>query len=237
MTMLLDMERPSPKAAGSARGTSAIYGRFLQTDPIGYEGGIHLYAYVGDDPVNRSDPTGLYECKTASACNAAEKGISEMKGARDFYRSTASGSILPRNLAAARAIDKELSSLGSKNDGGVNIRTGDLKRAERGEYDPNTNTITLDTAQIQKTGVRVGEVLGHETQHYRQRNENLSRLAGEARPLAIQYLIGSAEGGSISGVSLMGYVRDRLASDYCRPVKYCSSPIDKVMYEETRKPF
>jgi RHS repeat-associated protein len=42
-----------------ARAYDPIVGRFLQTDPIGYEGGANLYAYVGGDPLDASDPTGL----------------------------------------------------------------------------------------------------------------------------------------------------------------------------------
>jgi len=40
---------------------SAKVGRFLQPDAIGYAGGMNLYAYVGGDPVNHTDPLGLTE--------------------------------------------------------------------------------------------------------------------------------------------------------------------------------
>lgn len=41
-----------------ARDYSPTLGRFMQTDPVGYKSDLDLYAYAGEDPIDKADPTG-----------------------------------------------------------------------------------------------------------------------------------------------------------------------------------
>jgi hypothetical protein len=55
------IHQPSGLDLTQYRAYDPFSGRWLSRDPAGEKGGINLYAYVGDAPVNYLDPWGLWE--------------------------------------------------------------------------------------------------------------------------------------------------------------------------------
>ena len=70
---------PSGLALALFRGYSPLLGRWVNRDPIEENGGVNLYAYVGNDPMNWIDPFGL--CMSPSERMAlGAKGVAQTAG-------------------------------------------------------------------------------------------------------------------------------------------------------------
>lgn len=92
-----------------ARAYSPALGRFLQTDPAGYDDGLNWYAYVGNDPLNRSDPTGLEQRGTRFFVDVFGVRVVDVpvRVAADIYVQTVVNPGRPLIVSAASAVANE----------------------------------------------------------------------------------------------------------------------------------
>jgi RHS repeat-associated protein len=106
---------PSGLYLANYRAYDPASGRWLSRDPIGEEGGINLYAYVGVDPVNSTDTLGLCGPACVIAAGAVVGGVSSAVGTLigGGSISDAISSIPGGSLAGATAVTIAMLSPGS----------------------------------------------------------------------------------------------------------------------------
>lgn len=135
-----------------ARYYNPTLGRFLQTDPIDTQGGNNLYAYVGNDPINLADPTGL------CAQSAMVSDTQSISGAVPGYPETGATSWRASNDAIFIQSVENYNDLNNFSPGDPGYWTADqLKAQAMIESGGSQRAFTTDPLQVNNSGDWVPE--------------------------------------------------------------------------------